>query len=77
MDNFFSQVLDSPTKGEVLLDLLVTNTSKLISDIKIGGSLGCIDHVLVEFIVLRGKGQAKSKVRTLNFRQENFKLSKE
>ncbi|KAK4831467.1 hypothetical protein QYF61_017715 [Mycteria americana] len=63
-------------RGDVISDLLVTNASKL-SDIKIGGSLGCSNHALVEFAVLRDVGQAKSKVRTLNFRKANFQLSKE
>ncbi|KAK4830766.1 hypothetical protein QYF61_013255 [Mycteria americana] len=36
---------------------MVTNASELISDIKIGGSLGCSDHTLVEFTVLRDMGQ--------------------
>ena len=76
-DNFLSQVIDSPTTGDAILDLLVTNTSELIGDVKIGGSLGCSDYVLVEFAVLRDMGQAKSKVRTLSFRKANFQLFKE
>ena len=48
-DNFLGQVIDSPTRGDVLLDLLVINASELMGDIKIGGSLGCSDHALVEF----------------------------
>jgi len=76
-DNFLSQVVDGPTRGDVLLDLLVTNTGELIGDIKVGGSLGCSDHALVVFAVLRGMGQVKSKVRTLNFRKAKFQLFKE
>lgn len=30
--------------------------------------------MLVEFAVLRDMGQAKSKIKTLNFRKENFHL---
>ena len=56
---------------------MVTNASELIGNIKIAGRLGCSDHALVEFTVLRDMGQAKSKVRTLNFRQEDFQLFKE
>jgi len=52
--------------------LMVTSASKLIGDITTGGSLGCRDHVLVEFTLLRYKGQVKSKVRTLNFRKTKF-----
>jgi len=66
-----------PTRGDGILDLLITNTRELISDIKTGGSLGCSDHTLVEFAGLRDKGQAKSKVRTLNFRKASFQLFKE
>ena len=65
-DNFLSQVIDSPTRGGVILDLFVTNTSKLISDVNTAGSLGRSDPTLVEFAVLRDKSQVKSKVRTLN-----------
>lgn len=46
------------------MDLLVTSVSEVIRDIEIGGSLGCSNHVLVEFEVLRVMGQAKGKFRT-------------
>ncbi|XP_074436717.1 interferon gamma receptor 1 isoform X2 [Larus michahellis] len=75
--NNLSQVIDNPIRGAVILDLMVTNVSELIGDINIGGSLGCSDHALVEFAVLKDMGQAKSKVRTLNFRKANFQLFKE
>ncbi|KAK4815523.1 hypothetical protein QYF61_003215 [Mycteria americana] len=70
-------VIDSPTRGDAILDLLVSNASELIGDVKIGGSLGCSDHALVEFTVLKDVGQVKSKVRTLNFRKAKFQLFKE
>ncbi|KAK4806761.1 hypothetical protein QYF61_005557 [Mycteria americana] len=76
-DNFLTQVIDTPTQGDAILDLMVTNASELISDVKIGGSLGCSDHAFVEFTVLRDMGQARSIVRTLNFRKANFQLFKE
>jgi len=56
---------------------MVANASELIGDIKIGGSLGCSDHTLVEFAVLRGMGKARNVVRTLNFRKANFQLFRE
>ena len=43
----------------------------------IGGSLGCSDHSLVEFTILRDMGQVKSRARTLDFRRANFQLFKE
>lgn len=38
---------------ECLKDLMVISAGELTSDVKIGGSLGCSDHTLVEFTVLR------------------------
>jgi len=83
-NNFLSLVIDSPTRGDAVLDLLVTNASKLIGDIKIGGSLGCSDHALVDSAVLRDTGQVlrdtgqvNSKVWTLNFKKASFQLFKE
>jgi len=58
------------------LDLLVTNTSELISDVNTAGSLGRSDPTLVEFADLRDKSQVKSKVRTLNCRKAKFQLNK-
>jgi len=56
---------------------VITSASELVEDIKIGGSLGCSDHVLVELTLLREMGITKSIVRTLNFRRANFQLFKE
>jgi len=76
-DNFLSQVISTPTQGDAILDLVVTNASELVGDVKIGGSLGCSDHALVELMLLREMGITKSIVRTLNFRRANFQLFKQ
>ena len=71
-DNILVQVLERLTRDEVLLDLVLTSAEEIIKDIKIGGSLGCSDHALVEFMPWRNVSLAKSGVRTLNFRRANF-----
>jgi len=76
-DNFLDQVLDRPTRGEAVLDFLLTSAKEIIKGIKVGGSLGCSDCALVEFVISRNVDLAKSGVRTLNFRRANFKLFKE
>jgi len=76
-DNLLSQVIDSPSTVGWTLDLLVTNTRELISDVKTGGSLGSSDHTLVELALPRDMGQAKSEVRSLNFRKAKLQLLKE
>lgn len=65
---------DSLNRAEALLDLLITNTDELISDVKTDGSLDCIGHALVELMLLRG--QVKCKDSTLNFVSMNLQLFK-
>lgn len=72
-----SQIIDSATRGDEILDLMVTDTSEVIRDIKIGGNLGCSHHALVEFSILRDMGLVKSNIRTCNFRKANLQLFKE
>ena len=60
-DNFLVQVLDGPTQGEALLDLVLTNAEESITEVKIGGSLGCSDHGLVELVFWRNAGLAKKQ----------------
>ncbi|KAK4820966.1 hypothetical protein QYF61_009211 [Mycteria americana] len=71
------KVIDTPTRGDAILDLTVTNARELISDVKIGGNLGCSDYALVEFTALRDMRQARGIIRTLNFRKAKFQLFKE
>jgi len=59
------------------MDLVLTNVEELIKEVRIGGSLGCSAHALVEFVILRNMGLAKSRVRTLNFKKVEFCLIKE
>ena len=75
-DNFLSQVIDGPTRGDAILDLLLTNANELIGDIRIGGCLGCSDHAMVEFTLRRALRQVESN-RKLNFRTANFQLFRE
>jgi len=76
-ENFLSQVIGTPTRGDAILGLMVTDASELIGDVKTGGSLDCSDHALVEFTALRDIRKARSVVTTLNFRKANFQLFKE
>jgi len=53
---------------------MLTNAKEFINEVKTGGNLGCSDQTLVEFVILRKMGLAKSGVRTLSFRKTNFRL---
>ena len=69
----------SPTETDmgILLDLVLTNEEESVRVVKIGGCLGCSDHALVEFVILKNAGLAKNRARTLCFRRAKFQLLKE
>jgi len=60
--------------GNAVLDLLHTNTSELIGDIRIGGCLGSRDLAMLDIALLRDIRQMASKIRKLNFRKAKFQL---
>lgn len=66
-----------PTTIEILLDLVLTNAEELIKEDKIGCCLGCSDNDLVQLVISRNMGLAKSQVRTMNLRKVIFQLFKE
>ena len=68
------QVVEELMRGGVLLDLILTNREGLVREIKVGGSLGCSDHRMVEFKILSGRSKAKSRISTLDFTKANFDL---
>lgn len=70
-DNFLVQVLNRPTRGKMLLDLVFINAEI------IGGSLDCGYHALIKFTISRNVDLTKLRVRTPSFRRANFKLFKE
>ncbi|GAB0202830.1 hypothetical protein GRJ2_002748600 [Grus japonensis] len=73
-DNFLLQVTEEPTRRGVMLDLILTNKEGLVGDIKLKGSLGCSDHEMVEFRILRAARRVCSKLTTLAFSRADFGL---
>jgi len=67
----------SATQREALPDLVLTSAEESIREVKTGGRLGCSDHAVVEFVILKNVGLAKSRARTLCFRRAKFWLLKE
>ncbi|KAK4806252.1 hypothetical protein QYF61_013396 [Mycteria americana] len=60
-DNFLTQVTEESMRRGALLDLLLTNKEGLVGDVKVKGSLGCRDHEMVEFRILRGRREEGEK----------------
>ncbi|GAB0208867.1 mitochondrial enolase superfamily member 1 [Grus japonensis] len=73
-DNCLLQVIEEPTRRGAMLDLILTNKEGLVGDVKLKGSLGCSDHEMVEFRILRAARRACSKLTTLDFRRADFGL---
>lgn len=64
-DNFLVQALDKASRGLALLDLALTSAEDLIKVVKTGGSLGCIEHTLVDF--MKNMILAKTNVSNVKF----------
>ncbi|GAB0207663.1 hypothetical protein GRJ2_003232000 [Grus japonensis] len=73
-DNFLLQVIEEPMRRGAMLDLVLTNKEGLVGDVKLKGSLGCSDHEMVEFRILRAARRVCSKLTTLEFRRADFGL---
>ncbi|GAB0203845.1 hypothetical protein GRJ2_002850100 [Grus japonensis] len=73
-DNFLLQVIEEPTRRGAMLDLILTNKEGLVGDVKLKGSLGCSDHEMVEFKILRAARRVRSKLTALDFRRADFGL---
>ncbi|PKU44186.1 protein scribble hypothetical protein [Limosa lapponica baueri] len=56
-----------------MLDL--TTKEGLVGNVKLKGSLGCSDHEMVEFEILRAVKRAHSKLTTLDFRRATWASS--
>ncbi|KAK4817455.1 hypothetical protein QYF61_015610 [Mycteria americana] len=73
-DDFLLQVIEEPARRGAMLDLLLTNKEELVGNVKLKGSLGCSDHEMVEFKILRAPRRVHSKLTTLDFRRADFGL---
>ena len=48
-DNFLTQLVKEPTKGNKILDLLFVNREGFVEYVKVGGRLGHTDHEMLDF----------------------------
>lgn len=58
-DRFWAQVTEEPTKQCALLDLILISREELVREAMLVSSLGCSDHEIVKFRILRGRSRAK------------------
>jgi len=55
-----------------MLDLVLTNKEGPVGNVKVKGSLGCSDHEIVEFKILRAARRVYIKLTILDFRRAEF-----
>jgi len=72
--NFLLQVIEEPTRRGAMPDLVLTNKEELVGNVKLKSSLGCSDHEMVEFRILRAVRRVHSRLTTLDFRRADFGL---
>ncbi|GAB0204540.1 hypothetical protein GRJ2_002919600 [Grus japonensis] len=72
--NFLLQVIEEPTRRGAMLDLVLNSKKGLVGNVKLKGSLGCSDHEMVQFKILRAVRRVHSKLTTLGFRRADFGL---
>ncbi|XP_062497870.1 uncharacterized protein LOC134175668 [Pezoporus occidentalis] len=73
-DNFLMPVIEKPRRRGAMLELVLTNREGLDGDVALQGSLGCSDHEMVEFEILRTVRRACSKLTALDFKRADFGL---
>lgn len=66
--NFLIRVITRSKRGS-LLDLLLTGKEKLVRDVKANGSLGCSNHELGEFKILREASKMNNNYSNPRFRK--------
>ena len=67
-------MIEEAVRRGATLDVVLTNKEGLMGNAKLKGSLGCSDHEMVEFKILRALRRAHSKLATLDCRRADFGL---
>ena len=73
-DNFMVQFVDTPTRKDALLDLVISNQAELVTNIHIKEHLGNSDHNMISFNLSVKQHAHTGKTKTLNFRRANFPM---
>ena len=71
-DEFLTQWVDKPTRGNNILDLIFSSEDDLISGVSVGEKLGKSDHNIVRFEIETNFAISKNTYSRLDFRRANF-----
>ncbi|PKU38766.1 glycerol kinase [Limosa lapponica baueri] len=70
-------LIEEPKRRNALVDLIHTDKEVLVGNAKVKGSLGCSDHEVMVFRIMKAGRRVKSKLTMLNFRRVDFDLFKD
>ena len=76
-ENFVTQAMDDLMRGGTLLDRIPTKKAEVVKEEKTDGKIGCCDHEMVEFLILKGKNKANIVIKTQDYRTAEFGLLKD
>ena len=72
-DCAMEQMVTEPTRGEVILDLVLSNAEDLVRDVNVIAPLGNSDHNVIEYnICINRKLPNKTNTAMFNFKRGNF-----
>ena len=72
LDNFLIQYVNSPTRGNNILDLVFSNKDNIISNVEISSELGNSDHKSITFNLLYSSKFHENKTLIPDFRKADF-----
>lgn len=71
-DNYLVQVVDKPTRGTKILDLVLTNMEHCVKDVEVGETLGNSDHHIVRFNIAISKDRIVNKAKVPNYQKGDY-----
>ena len=74
---FLHQWVHKPTRGENILDIVLTTEDNLISNLTVGENMGKSDHKIVRFEINIPHQKEKKVIKKLDYRKSNWTQLKE
>ena len=71
-DNFLHQLVREPTRGDNILDLVLSNSENLVKEVSVDDCLGNSDHKVITFQLEIKAVRSDNLMRVPNFRRANF-----
>ena len=77
LDKFLNQHVDHATRGDNILDLILSTNESLVSDVTVNAPLGSGDHCLITFAIPLSKNLTANSCKMPNFYRADFSKMKE